>query len=446
MFSIMTMAASIMAPMAMAIPPRLMMSAPRPRNRMAMNAIRIPSGNVRIATRALRTWKRKTTQTSGDHQRLLEQLLLQGVDGPVDEVRAVVHRLDDDPFGQPRLDHLQALLDAFDRREGILPESHNDDSAHHVTAPVQVGDAAAGRRRQTNTGDVLDADWDAVVGRADHDRLDVIHGSQITEPPDHVFALGELDDHRAHVLVGGPQHVHDPRDRDSEAPELDRVDRHLVDALVAADGGDLAHPRDAGQLVPEIPVLNRPEVGQRPRAGLVLEHVLVDPAEPGGVRPELGRHALRKPALEPRQVLEHPAPRPVEVGAVVEDHVDERRSEERIAADHLCSGYLEHLRGDRVRDLVLDDAGRLSRVIRLDDDLDVTQVRQRLEGRLSHGERAPGDDEEGPHQHQKSVGDRPLDELGEHRQPPRPLRAKLSVEFPWPAWSIVSAGAGAWPE
>ena len=62
-FSTITIAASIMAPMAMAIPPRLMMSAPIPIHRMAMNAIRMPTGSVRMATRALRTWKRKSTHT-----------------------------------------------------------------------------------------------------------------------------------------------------------------------------------------------------------------------------------------------------------------------------------------------------------------------------------------------------------------------------------------------
>ncbi len=46
MFSIMTMAASIMAPMAIAIPPSDMMSALTPTTRIAMNAMRIPRGSV----------------------------------------------------------------------------------------------------------------------------------------------------------------------------------------------------------------------------------------------------------------------------------------------------------------------------------------------------------------------------------------------------------------
>ena len=63
-FSIITMAASIIAPIAMAMPPRLIRLEFMPKRRIAMKAISTPTGSIRIATRALRTWRRKTTQTS----------------------------------------------------------------------------------------------------------------------------------------------------------------------------------------------------------------------------------------------------------------------------------------------------------------------------------------------------------------------------------------------
>ena len=46
--------ASIIAPIAIAIPPRLMMLAPIPSQRMPRNAIRIPMGSVTMTTSALR--------------------------------------------------------------------------------------------------------------------------------------------------------------------------------------------------------------------------------------------------------------------------------------------------------------------------------------------------------------------------------------------------------
>ena len=64
MFSIITIAASIIAPMAMAMPPSDMISAPTPTHRMAMNAIKMPIGSVRMATSADRACNRKSTHTS----------------------------------------------------------------------------------------------------------------------------------------------------------------------------------------------------------------------------------------------------------------------------------------------------------------------------------------------------------------------------------------------
>ena len=63
-FSIMTIAASTMAPIAIATPPRLMMLEFMPSARMAMKAISTPTGSMMIATSALLTCSRNTRQTS----------------------------------------------------------------------------------------------------------------------------------------------------------------------------------------------------------------------------------------------------------------------------------------------------------------------------------------------------------------------------------------------
>ena len=58
------MAASTIAPIAIAMPPRLMMFEPMPSAFIAANAIRTPTGSIRIATSALRTCSRNTMHTS----------------------------------------------------------------------------------------------------------------------------------------------------------------------------------------------------------------------------------------------------------------------------------------------------------------------------------------------------------------------------------------------
>ena len=63
-FSIITIAPSIMAPMAIAMPPRLMMFALILRYLMTINEMRMATGSMRMATRALLKWRRKIMQTS----------------------------------------------------------------------------------------------------------------------------------------------------------------------------------------------------------------------------------------------------------------------------------------------------------------------------------------------------------------------------------------------
>ena len=76
MFSIITIAASIIAPMAMAMPPSDMMSAPTPTQRIAMKAMRMPIGSVRIATSAELRVQQEDDAHERDDDRLLEQLAL----------------------------------------------------------------------------------------------------------------------------------------------------------------------------------------------------------------------------------------------------------------------------------------------------------------------------------------------------------------------------------
>lgn len=63
-FSIITIAASTIAPTAIVMPPRLIRFALMPWKCIAMKARQSPSGSVMIATRALRTCQRKSAQTS----------------------------------------------------------------------------------------------------------------------------------------------------------------------------------------------------------------------------------------------------------------------------------------------------------------------------------------------------------------------------------------------
>ena len=61
-------------------------------------------------------------------------------------------------------------------------------------------------------------------------------------------------------------------------------------------------------------------------------HVLIDPADAGRVRAQGSGPRRRQPPRRGAQIFEHALTRPVDVGAVLEDDVDERDAEEGEAA------------------------------------------------------------------------------------------------------------------
>ena len=71
--------------------------------------------------------------------------------------------------------------------------------------------------------------------------------------------------------------------------------------------------------------------------------------------------------------------RPVEIGAVLEDDIDERDAEEREAAHDLRFRHRQHRRGQRIGDLVLDHLRRLAGIFGIDDDLRIGEIGNGIE-------------------------------------------------------------------
>jgi hypothetical protein len=294
-------------------------------------------------------------------------------------------------------------VDDFQR---VLAIARHGDARHHFAFAVEFGQAAPLVRRQFDAGDVADQHRRALVA-LDDQHFDVALAAQIALAAHHVLGLGHLHDAAADVAVGVADHLRDLHQRNAVGAQLDRIDGDLVGLHEAADRGHFGDAVRLGQLVAHVPVLDGAQFGQR----LVLgqQRVLVDPADAGGVRPDLRRDALGHAAGGEVQVFEHARARPVDVGAVLEDDVDEGRAEEGEAAHHLRLRHRQHGGGQRIGDLVLDHLRRLAGVFGVDDDLHVGQIRQRVDRRAQNGVDAGEDDEQRGEQNQEAV---PVDDIG----------------------------------
>ena len=191
------------------------------------------------------------------------------------------------------------------------------------------------------------------------------------------------------------------------------IHRHLILLDEASDRSDLGDPRDSGQPVFQVPVLNRAQLAEVVAVG--LQRVHERPANPGGIRPEGRRHSFREPPGDVVEGFEDSAASPIQIGAVFENNVNERKPEERVTANHLGMRDREHLSSERIRDLIFNDLGRLSGIFGVDDYLDIGKIRDRVERRMQHRIEARGNQEDSAQEYQKLVLDRPLNNSRKHR-------------------------------
>ena len=202
----------------------------------------------------------------------------------------------------------------------------------------------------------------------------------------HELLFGDFENAPADFVVAAADGVADARDRRVVGAQLVGVDGDLILPHEAADAGDFGNAGHAGQLVLQVPVLQRPQLAEVVAVG--LQRVHEGPADAGRVGRQSRRDARGQASRNEVQVFEHAAARPVHVGAVFEDDVDEREAEEGIAAHDLGVRDRQHLRRQRIGDLILDDLRRLAGVFGVDDHLHVGEVGDGVHGRVEDSEDA----------------------------------------------------------
>jgi hypothetical protein len=195
---------------------------------------------------------------------------------------------------------------------------------------------------------------------ADGDLLDVAERGEIAAAAHHVLAAGELEQPPLDLVVarGSPDHVL-PTGRRRRAGSGSSVTWYCLTKPPML--GDLGHPRDAREPVAQVPVLEAAQLGEVVLAGLVHQRVLNTQPTPVASGPSDGLTLSGSCAADPLEVLDDAAARPVDVGAVLEDHVDVRDPEVGEAAHRPDARRGEQRRDDRIGDLVLDEVGAAPR-------------------------------------------------------------------------------------
>ena len=313
--------------------------------------------------------------------------------GALDQAGAVVGRDDLHARGQAGLRVLASFaFTASMVSSAFLPERMTMMPPRDFALAVQFRDAAAHLRADLDARDVAQPHRHAGIGRrqrescgsrrATADSRDArtmysASPSSSTEPPVSWLALlHRLDDRRRAGCC-----------RRAAGPGSSTI---WYCRTMPPTRRDFRYVRHGLQFVLEEPVLQRAQLatGRACRCGRPARIRRPSRRRSRPARAPASR-SRRQPRLHLVQVLEHARARPVQVGAVLEQDVDEGIAEERIAAHRLGARHRQHGRGQRIGDLVLDDLRRLARIRRADDHLHVGQVGHRVERRRGPPPTAP---------------------------------------------------------
>ncbi len=205
--------------------------------------------------------------------------------------------------------------------------------------PVQFSNAAPHIRPDLDGRDVAQCNGDATCRRPDRQCTEIVEIGEITARTDDIFGLGLLDHRAARLLVAALDRVDHRLLGHAVSDQLVGIEHDLILPHHPADGRDFANPGDRLQLVAQEPVLQAAQFGKVVAAAMINQRIFIDPADPGRIGPQLSPGARGQLSLHLAQIFEHPAARPVEVGIVLEEHIDQAVADERIAAHDARPGH-----------------------------------------------------------------------------------------------------------
>ena len=309
-----------------------------------------------------------------DDDELFGKLVGEVLDRSVDKVRAVIRGDDRDAAGQALLQDLELVLHRLNSGTCVRSRAQDDDSACDLAVAIEFCDAAAHFRAKLDRRHFAKRHGHAARSGAQWHSAEVVERLQIARSAHHIFGLAELENRTAGFLIGLPDRGDGLSMGNAEASQLHRVEHHLVLLDHAADAGDLGNAGQALELVAQEPVLERSQLREIVPAGAVDQRILVHPANAGRVGPDRASRGFGQPALHLVEIFEDARSRPIKVGAVLEDDIDEAVPEKGIAAHGFRAGHREHRRCERIGDLVFDNLRGLARIARADDHLRVAEV------------------------------------------------------------------------
>ena len=124
---------------------------------------------------------------NGHHNKLFEKLAAQVINGPVDELAAIVSRHNLNAFRQAGLQRLQFVFYRRNDLTRVFARTQDHHPTRHFSLPVKLGNAAAHFRPCLYAGNVAQVNRYAVFAGFQDDVIEILHRLQIAAGADHIL-------------------------------------------------------------------------------------------------------------------------------------------------------------------------------------------------------------------------------------------------------------------
>src|SRR4029079_4084450 len=167
---------------------------------------------------------------------------------------------DADAGGEASLERRDLVLHAGDDLDGADPASGPHHAADRLVTPLDQRGYPEGVA-DLDVGHLTNEDRDPVLG-ADHHLLQIARALDQPEASDHRPGPAPLDHVTPHVAVAPHDRIDDGGEGDPEAAEPVGIDVDLILADQPAHARHLGHSGNRIELIPNEPVLNRPQLAE----------------------------------------------------------------------------------------------------------------------------------------------------------------------------------------
>src|SRR5260370_5219738 len=204
--------------------------------------------------------KEEDNDDDADDDGFVKKVTLEGVEGRVNQSRAVVAGNDFDTRRQRGFCLNQFFLHAVDDIQGVHAVAHDDDARDGFAFALPFRHAFPNIGTEGDRAEIANLDGSSVL-RSDGHGFKIVERTQITQTANHVFRATHFEHSSADFVCAGPDFFDDGRKGNSVGAQFVGINIDLVLFDESADGRDFGNARNGFELIAQVPVLNAAQFG-----------------------------------------------------------------------------------------------------------------------------------------------------------------------------------------